>query len=95
MPSQATRLVGRQSELATGSSLLLDPDIRMLTLTGPGKTRLAIGLAELVEPMFVDGTAFVDLAALTDPQLLLSSVAHALGCTTREARRWINCSAPR
>jgi predicted ribonuclease YlaK len=44
----ATPLVGRERELALLRQLLLDGDVRAVTITGPagvGKTRLAIEVA--------------------------------------------------
>jgi predicted ATPase/DNA-binding SARP family transcriptional activator len=59
---------------------------RLLTLTGPagvGKTRLALEAAAHLLPRqaeaFPDGIFFVDLAAITDPRLVLPAVATALG----------------
>jgi predicted ATPase len=80
LPSQPTSFVGRERELAEARRLLLAG--RLLTLTGPGgtgKTRLALRLAEEVAGRFADGVAFVPLAALADPELVLPAVAHALG----------------
>ena len=54
----------------------------MLTLTGPGgvgKTRLAFAVAERLEAMFPDGVYVVDLAPLTDPALVETRIAQALG----------------
>ena len=85
LPSQRTGLVGRAAERATIAGMMLQPGVRLLTLTGPGgtgKTRLAIQVAEdlvdHIEPHF-DGVTFVNLAPIADPQLVASAIARALG----------------
>ena len=49
LPPQPTRLIDREEELARLGKLLVQDEVRLLTLTGPGgvgKTRLAIAAAE-------------------------------------------------
>ncbi|HEU4892659.1 MAG TPA: protein kinase [Vicinamibacterales bacterium] len=82
LPLQRTTLVGRRSELISVKGMLLDPAVRLLTLTGPGgtgKTRLAIQVAEDLQPLFEGGVTFVNLAPLADSALVASAVAQALG----------------
>src|SRR5690606_5856272 len=82
LPVPMTSLVGRENEVATIVALLRDAGTRLLTLTGPGgtgKTRLAIEAARALVPHYNGGVAFVNLAPVTDPRLIVSAVAHVLG----------------
>ncbi len=82
LPAQPTRLVGRESELAVIRRLLLQDDVRLLTLTGPagiGKTRLAVAAAQAASGAFTDGACFVDLATVDDSDRVVPAIADALG----------------
>jgi class 3 adenylate cyclase len=82
IPVALDPLLGRKRELADVVRVLARDGARLLTLTGPGgigKTRLALAAsAELVES-FRDGAAFVELASIRQPELLLPAIAEAVG----------------
>ena len=80
-PVVPSNLVGRDGDILALLELLQSPQTRLLTLIGPGgvgKTRLAIAAATRSERTFA-GSAFVALAAVQDPALVLSTIAHVLG----------------
>jgi len=79
LPADVTELVGRQADLERLRTEL--EQTRVLTLTGPGgsgKTRLALGLGREVLDRFPHGVWFVDLAGLTQPHLVETTIAAAL-----------------
>ncbi len=81
LPALATPFVGRQPELAELAGYLENPDVRLLTLVGPGgsgKTRLALEAARQQQPNFADGVHFVPLSPLNMPDEVVTAVAKAL-----------------
>jgi len=84
--------LGRERELAEISELLLgESEVRLLTLTGiggVGKTRLAMAAARasLAEGHLPDGVAFVALAPLKDPALVVPTIARSLGLRDTEGQ---------
>jgi predicted ATPase/class 3 adenylate cyclase/Flp pilus assembly protein TadD len=82
LPLQPTPLVGRVREVEEVAERLRSERVRLLTLTGPGgtgKTRLALQSAAELLDEFDDGVFFVALATITDPELVPSAIAEALG----------------
>jgi predicted ATPase/DNA-binding SARP family transcriptional activator len=85
LPLERTSFVGRERELAEVERLL-GGNARLVTLCGPGgsgKTRLALAVAGEVAEGFEGGTWWVELAPVSDPELVPGTVAQAVGA--REA----------
>jgi len=86
-PVQLTSFVGRQSELTQVREMLADN--RLVTLTGAGgvgKTRLAVQVAAQLTREFSDGVWYVDLAPITDPDLVPITAARAFGLPDQPGR---------
>jgi predicted ATPase/DNA-binding SARP family transcriptional activator len=82
LPATVTKLIARQPELAILQGLLIDHDVRVVTLIGPGgvgKTRLSLELARRIHDEYRDGAVFVRLERLTDPALVTAEISAALG----------------
>jgi predicted ATPase/class 3 adenylate cyclase len=80
LPALHHRLVGRASDLTAVQSHLGRPDVRLVTITGPGgagKSRLALevaGAAAVHQPVHLVG-----LAPISDPELVPAAIARAVG----------------
>jgi predicted ATPase/class 3 adenylate cyclase/DNA-binding CsgD family transcriptional regulator len=82
LPVQFNALIGRERELARVCARLLEPEVRLVTLIGPGgagKTRLALQVAAELLDAFEDGVFFVALEAIRDPDLVAGTMLRALG----------------
>ncbi|MEO8178032.1 MAG: protein kinase [Deltaproteobacteria bacterium] len=95
LPAPTTPLVGRHAELAALAALLVDPQIRLVTVVGAGgmgKSRLALQAAWLLSkggaafeqtatsaPEMEDGVALVELAPLGSVDFIVSAIAEAVG----------------
>jgi predicted ATPase len=95
LPREATPFIGRERELAELARMLDDPGTQLVTILGPGgmgKSRLALEVARQFrspagafaatapgEPMPSRDVALVELAPVTQAELVLSSIAEAVG----------------
>lgn len=82
LPAQLTSLVGRDREAEAAGGILRRPDVRLVTLTGPGgvgKTRLGLRIAGDLLAGFAGGVRFVSLAPIRDPGLVVPTIARTLG----------------
>jgi predicted ATPase/class 3 adenylate cyclase len=81
LPTHPTALLGRERELADVRELF-EGGARLVTLTGPGgtgKTRLGLQVAADLLENFEHGVFLVELAPISDPALVPSPIAQALG----------------
>jgi predicted ATPase/DNA-binding CsgD family transcriptional regulator len=86
LPSRLTPLIGREQEVATACALLRQPEVRLLTLSGTGgvgKTCLGLRIANDLVKDFADGVCFISLAPISDFNLVLPTIAQALGLRER------------
>lgn len=81
LPVPRTPLIGRDKEVDAVQTLLADPAVRLVTLTGSGgsgKTRLAVEVGSRVENTFGGRVHFVALGSVSDPAMVPAAVAEAL-----------------
>jgi predicted ATPase/class 3 adenylate cyclase len=82
LPIPLTPFLGRATEVAGVVDMAGRPDVRLLTLTGPGgtgKTRLAQQCAAELGDGFPGGVWWVPLASLRDPGLVIDTAARVVG----------------
>ncbi|HND49450.1 MAG TPA: NB-ARC domain-containing protein, partial [Anaerolineales bacterium] len=87
VPALPIALLGRHQEITQLSKRLLQPETRLVTLVGPpgvGKTSLALYTAGKIKHHFKHGAAFVDLAPITEADLVLNIIASTLGIREAE-----------
>jgi class 3 adenylate cyclase len=87
LPVQLTSFVGREQQIVEVGNQL--GGNRLVTLTGAGgvgKTRMALHIAAMIAGEFGDGTRYVDLAPITDPEVVPVAVARALGLPDQPGR---------
>ncbi len=100
VPAASSPMVGRSEELEQLGALVTRDDVRVVTISGPGgsgKTRVALELARSAGSAFANGAAFVELASIRDPGLVMGTIAAVLGIpeTSQDAaqpalREWLH-----
>jgi predicted ATPase/class 3 adenylate cyclase/DNA-binding CsgD family transcriptional regulator len=94
LPVQPTPFLGREHEVGAIEELLRREAVRLVTLTGPGgtgKTRLALQVAANVSERFASGVFFVNLAPLSDPALVVPTIAETLAVREKSGRSLLEC----
>jgi predicted ATPase/class 3 adenylate cyclase len=80
LPAQTTSFIGREKEITEIKQAISEH--RLVTLTGPGgtgKTRLSLQVAADMLDQFHDGVWFIELAPITDPDLIPQTTLAAVG----------------
>jgi predicted ATPase len=85
LPVPPTPLLGREQEIAAVEELVVGEGVRLVTLTGPGgvgKSRLMLAAARRLGPGFADGARFLELASVSEDDLVAAAIAAGLGLNT-------------
>ena len=87
LPAQLSSFIGREAEITEIKQLLAET--RLLTLTGAGgsgKSRLALQVAADLLAEYPDGIWLVELAPVSDPDMVTQLTAKALGVREQPRR---------
>jgi predicted ATPase/transcriptional regulator with XRE-family HTH domain len=89
LPQGLTRLIGRDNLLDEVSDLLLQEDVRLVNLVGPGgigKTRIGQAVAQrmFIQKRFKDGIRYIPLDTLTNPGLVAKALVEGLGLSEKK-----------
>ena len=93
VPVPLMPLLGRDQETATLRRRLRRPDVRLVTLTGPGgvgTTSLALRVAHEAQDSFAAGVFFISLAPISDPTLIAPTIAQTLSLPESPHRLWLD-----
>lgn len=89
LPASTTPFVGREAELAELRQLIVNPDVRLITILAPGgmgKTRLAIETTQQQLINFRHGAFFIALSPLDDPDTIPIEIAEAIGFQYKQSK---------
>ena len=89
LPVARTPLVGREREIESVEKMLLDPAVRLVTLTGAGgsgKTRLGLELSRRLAERFGQRVFFVGLGSISDSAMVPGAIAESIGLRETGAR---------
>jgi len=81
VPIQPTPFIGRKNDISHIVDLLLEPEHRIVTITGPGgsgKTRVAMQVAETIAPRYQDGIVWVSYESVESCEFIGLKIAEAL-----------------
>ena len=87
LPTPGTPFIGRAQLVSTVRDLVLEDEVRLVTLVGPGgtgKSRLGLRVTAELLHHFEHGAFFIPLASLKDPDLVPAAIAATLGHSRSE-----------